>query len=304
MTSFNFSNGRCNYMNKYETILSVFETRSISRTAALFNYTQSAVSQTIKNFERELGIELFSRSKNGMEPKPYTAEILDSLRIICREEKRISNIASSLAGLESGYVRIGAVQSISYYWLPDIMKAFSDRYPNIRFELSVDGFSPLRQLLKENRLDCIFVSEYSVPDMPFLPLGKDELMLVTPKDHPFVSSRSIQLTDLNNEDFILSADGLEYETGKLFQEHHIVPRIRYKLNDDLAVLKMVEKGFGITILPRLLVDHASFDIASLPLPDKYYRTLGMAFPPGILPDHAVQTFRMFAKKWTEQNNFI
>ena len=56
-------------MNKYQTILSVCETRSISKTAALLNYTQSAVSQTIKNFEKELGLELFIRSKNGMELK-------------------------------------------------------------------------------------------------------------------------------------------------------------------------------------------------------------------------------------------
>ena len=43
-------------MNKYKTILSVCETHSLSRTAALLNYTQSAVSQTIKNFEKELGL--------------------------------------------------------------------------------------------------------------------------------------------------------------------------------------------------------------------------------------------------------
>ena len=55
------------YMNKYKTILSVCETHSLSRTAALLNYTQSAVSQTIKNFEKELGLEIFIRSKNGME---------------------------------------------------------------------------------------------------------------------------------------------------------------------------------------------------------------------------------------------
>ena len=49
-------------MSKYQTILAVCETHSISKAASKLNYTQSAVSQTIKNFEKELGVPLFKRS--------------------------------------------------------------------------------------------------------------------------------------------------------------------------------------------------------------------------------------------------
>ena len=76
-------------MNKYKTILSVCETHSLSRTAALLNYTQSAVSQTIKNFEKELGLEIFIRSKNGMELKSDMTWILESLRAICDAENAL-----------------------------------------------------------------------------------------------------------------------------------------------------------------------------------------------------------------------
>ena len=46
-------------MNKYEIILNVCETHSISKTAAQLNYTQSAISQAIKGYEKELGFPLF-----------------------------------------------------------------------------------------------------------------------------------------------------------------------------------------------------------------------------------------------------
>lgn len=111
-------------MNKYQTILSVCETRSISKTAALLNYTQSAVSQTIKNFEKELGLELFIRSKNGMELKSDMAWIKESLRTICEAENQIARTAASLSTLDSGLIRIGTIQSISYHWLPGIIKDF------------------------------------------------------------------------------------------------------------------------------------------------------------------------------------
>ena len=92
-------------MNKYKTILSVCETHSLSRTAALLNYTQSAVSQTIKNFEKELGLEIFIRSKNGMELKSDMTWILESLRAICDAENEIERTAASLVNLDSGLIR-------------------------------------------------------------------------------------------------------------------------------------------------------------------------------------------------------
>lgn len=277
-------------MSKYEIILAVCETHSISRTAEKLNYTQSAVSQTIKSFEKELGMPLFRRSRQGMEPLPNTEEIIASLRIVCREEQRIAQIAKGLTSLEKGYIRIGTIQSISYHWLPDLLKAFSARYPNIRFELTVDGFSPLREKLREHRLDCIFVSRYSVPDLPFIPLDEDELMLVTPKNHPLAEKFSISLSDIHREPFVLSSDGLDYETGKIFEQNQIQPQIRYRLNEDFAALKMVEQGFGITILPRLLLSDAPFDVCVRPFQEHYSRILGAAWAEDLTPSPAIQKF--------------
>ena len=109
-------------MNKYEIILDVCETHSISRTAEKLNYTQSAISQAIRSYEKELGFPLFKRSKSGMDLLLGTEEIIESLRIICQEENRINRLAAKLSGLDTGLIRIGTIQSISYHWLPDILK--------------------------------------------------------------------------------------------------------------------------------------------------------------------------------------
>nr|WP_317283821.1 LysR family transcriptional regulator [uncultured Sellimonas sp.] len=288
-------------MNKYQTILSVCETHSISKTASLLNYTQSAVSQAIKNFEKELGVELFIRSKNGMELKPDMTEIIKSLRVICEEEKHIFSIAASLTNLDSGFIRVGTIQSISYHWLPGIIKEFSALYPNIRFQVTIGGFDELKAKLHANELDCIFVSGFSVPEFPFFPLGNDELMLVTPIGHPLSEHLSVSLSSINNYDFILSSDGLDYETGKIFELNHISPHVRYQLNEDFATLKMVEQGFGITILPKLLLKDAPFQVCVRSFTEHYSRTLGIAFPSGSTLSHAVLKFRNFSREWSKKN---
>lgn len=285
-------------MSKYEIILDVCKTGSISKTAAKFNYTQSAVSQLIKSFEKELGLSLFKRTKHGVSLLPNTEEIVHSLETICYEEKKIQQTAADLLSLDSGYIRIGSIQSISYHWLPDILRKFSEVYPKITFDLYVEGFRPLIANLKNNKLDCIFVSRYSVPDYPFIPLGKDELMLVTPKEHPFSEQVAVSLSDVDKQDFILTCDRLDYETGKIFEMNSIRPKIRYQVNEDFAALKMVEKGFGITILPKLLLHNAPFDICVRSFTEHYSRVLGAAHLPDTQPSPATLKFLSFAEEWS------
>ncbi len=283
-------------MSKYEIILDVCNTGSISKTAAKFNYTQSAVSQLIKNFERELGISLFKRTKQGVQLLLHTGEIVRCLENICREEKKIERIVADLNSLDSGYIRIGSIQSISYHWLPDILRDFAEAYPKITFELCIEGFRPLIEKLKNDKLDCIFVSRYSVPDYPFIPLGDDELMLVTPNGHPLAEKTEVTLSDVDKKDFILTSDRLDYETGKIFEMNGIQPRIRYQVMEDFAALKMVEKGFGITILPKLLLQNAPFDVCVRSFSEHYSRVLGVAHLPGKQLSPAVLKFLSFTEE--------
>lgn len=288
-------------MGKYEIVLSVCETGSISKSAQELKYTQSAISQAIKSFEKELGLKLFYRSRQGMELMPNTEEIVKSLKKICREQARIKQIAANLNSLDAGCIRIGTIQSISYHWLPDILKEFSNLYPNIRFEMTVDGFNALEKQIHSNQLDCIFVSKYSVPNLPFISMGIDELMLATPKGHPLSEKLSVSLADINHENFILSSDGLNYETGKIFELNNITPKIRYCLNEDFATLKMVEQGFGITILPKLLLYNAPFDICVRSFTEHHSRMLGVAYSKDSEPMLVTSKFLDFVKSWSERN---
>lgn len=59
-----------------------------------------------------------------------------------------------------------------------------------------------------------------------------------------------------------------------------MPRVRYTLNDDFSVLSMVEHGFGITIMPELILRNFQFQFAVRPLDPPCFRTIGIASLPG------------------------
>lgn len=288
-------------MSKYEIILDVYRTCSFSITAEKFNYTQSAISQIVRNYEKKIGLPLFKRTHNTIEPLPNTKHIIQELQKICDAEQQIISISNQLNNLESGFIRIGTIQSIAYHWLPDILKDFSLQYPNIQFEIYVYGFRELNTLTENNKLDLCFTSEYAAPHLEFSPLGSDELLLVTPRGHKLSEKLSVPFSNIADINYISTSDKLEFETGQLFKFYNIKPNVKYELNEDFAALKMVEAGFGITILSKLLLTDAPFDICIRPFTEHFTRTLGVGCPKIENLSPAATVFLSYAQKWYHSN---
>lgn len=286
-------------MNKHNVIKTVYEMKSISCAANKLNYTQSAVSQIIKGFEKEVGVKIFKRSKSGVELMPNAEEIMKCIIEICDLEEKINNISDNLTSLDTGYIRIGTIQSIAYNWLPEILDRFSEDYPNISFDIVVDKFDELVKKVKSNQLDIIFVSEYSVPDMNFVKLYIDELVLITPVKHKLSSQITVPISKLKDEKFILSADGLSYETGIIFNRNGIDPEIKYKVNEDFTVIKLVESGFGVAILPKLLLENTPFNVSIRNFSEHYNRVLGVAYSKDIELTPVVEMFINYVKDAVE-----
>lgn len=283
-------------MNKYEIILKAYETGNITKTAESLNYTQSAVSQAINNYEKELGFAIFIRSKSGVSPTADGLRIIDSIKRIIKEEERIEEISSSVSGLHSGTIRVGAFTSVSILWLPKFMKEFNELYPNIQFELISGNYNDLITLLKKGDLNCSFLSSTTARDFCFTPLYKDEYMVICPMDHPFSRMACVPLKLLNAETFIMPGEGLDADLGAIFSENRIHPHHKYLSSDDAASLAMVETGLGITLLPRLVVDSVSNHVCSRPLKEHYYRSLGIAVRDEKYASKATLKFIDFVRK--------
>ena len=173
-------------MSKYDVILDVYENQSISKAAQKHNYTQSAVSQTIRNYEKEIGLKLFKRSKNGMEALPGTEPIFEELMHIRSANTRINQIVSNINNLDSGFIRIGTVQSIAYNWLPGVLKNFSAEYPNITFRLYVDGFQNLTEKLhKKEHTAIVMVTHDIAGALPYA----DKVLHIGPQGYFFGTRR-------------------------------------------------------------------------------------------------------------------
>ena len=99
--------------SRYEVFLKIVETRSLTRTAAFFGCTQSAVSQLVRALEADLGVTLLARSKSGVRLTAEGEYLLPSMQQIVVGERNVFERSLELQNMNAGLIRIGIFTSLS-----------------------------------------------------------------------------------------------------------------------------------------------------------------------------------------------
>lgn len=94
--------------------------------------------------------------------------------------------------------------------------------------------------------------------------------------HPLAEKETVSIHDLNDQLFLLLEHGGKTEVSDLLERHHVRPRIRFTTWEDFAIMAMVEKGMGISILPDLILKRVPYRIEIRSLAEPYYRSIGLA----------------------------
>jgi len=122
-------------MIRYEAFVKITENGSFTKTAEDLGYTQSAVSQMIKNLEEELDTSLVIRSRKGVTLTPDGEEFLPYIKNVYNAHRELIEKRNEMRGLESGIIRMGTFSSVSSNWLPGLIKKFKETYPSVHFDI-------------------------------------------------------------------------------------------------------------------------------------------------------------------------
>lgn len=264
-------------IQKYQAFVETVESGSFTEAARKLNYTQSGISRMIADLEKEWNITLLERKKNGLRLTSDGLSLLPYARKLCEEYQRLQMQVDGLNGLETGFIRIGTISSIATHWLPNIIKAFQSDYPGVDYELLIGDYSEIESWIQEGRVDCGFLILPVVKDIEYIELERDELKVIMPEGHPLAEFESIPIDRLTEDPFMLLSRGERSEISELFDSYGISPNTHLTLWDDYAVMSMVEKGLGISILPDLILKRIPYKIEIRSLDVPAYRDIVIAF---------------------------
>ena len=262
---------------KYEVFLQVAEMGNLTHAAESLGYTQSAVSRIITDLEKEWHVQLLRRGRNGARLTTAGEEILPRIRAVCNAQQELEEQVGQLHGLTFGTVRIGSFPSASIQWLPKIIKSFQEEYPDIQFEVITHAeYRGIEDMIEEGRVDCGFIALPCAGDLETIFLRRDRHMAVLPENHPLAKSKSYPITRFAEDPFIKLEDDRDREVQEILEHYHVKPNIRYKGNNDYAIMSLVENGLGVSALTELVLQRTPFHVAIRPLDPPQFREIGIA----------------------------
>ena len=264
-------------ISRYGIFIKVIENSSFTKTAEVLGYSQSAISQTVHSLEKELGVTLVNRGKNGITLTSDGTSFLPYFRTIYSAEESLKKKKEEMDGLENSTIRIGTFTSVSRNILPKLMKEFKIKYPNVHFVLQQGEYTSIEKWIQEGSIDFGFVNKDAVTSITVKPLYRDEMVAVLPLDHPLAKEKILSLNQLVNEPFILLDEGQSSVPLDAFNQLNLSPNIEYKVYDDYSILSMIRQNLGISILYELVVTGFVNDLAVIPIKESLGRTVSLAW---------------------------
>ena len=280
---------------KYRAFVQTVESGSFTKAAKELNYAQSSVSKMIADLEKEWGVTLLERNRKGLYLTSSGEQILPYVRTVLQDFQKLEGYIDQLHGVQTGTVRIGTFASVAINWLPNIFAEFQRDYPGIDCEMFLGDYEEVEQWIEEGRVDCGFIRMPSTTKLDTILLKEDAYKVVLPMGHPLAALEKINIKKLDKQPFFLLEQGGKTEVTELLEKNQVHPNIRFTTWEDFAIMSMVEKGLGISILPEMILQRIPYKIEIRPLEEPYYRKICIAMKNGKRITPTTQKFIEYLK---------
>jgi DNA-binding transcriptional LysR family regulator len=228
------------------------DTLHFTRAAERLGMAQPPLSQSISNLEREVGCELIRRRPAiGLTPAGHVL-LQHATRILHELDSSLDEL-KGLAEGSRGRIRIGFAASTLAGPLPNILKHFRKRYPDVEIELRGRRSAAQVAELAAGTIDVGLMRE--APDTPELlkqEVSSESFLLAAPANFGSATS-GVELASLKSQEFILFprevAPGLRSAIDLLFEEAGFRPRVTQPAREWFTIVGLVEAGGGLSIVP-------------------------------------------------------
>jgi LysR family hydrogen peroxide-inducible transcriptional activator len=229
---------------------------TFTRASEVEHVAQPSLSQQILKLEAELGARLFDRLPRSAKLTVFGKAFLPKAERILRELEEAKTELQEMTGNEKGDVVVGIIPTIAAYLLPKLLKGFAARHPLIAVKVIEDITPTLLQRLHDGSIDmAIAALPVTGSELATEELFEEHFYAVLPNSHRRASSKSISLTDLNREPFLLLKEGHCFRDSLIAACHKskVSPSVVFESGQFATILAMVSAGMGVSAVPAMAV---------------------------------------------------
>jgi len=233
--------------------VAIVEEGAIAAAAEREHIAASAVSKRIKELEERFGTPLLRRTNKGVVPTDAGITLLHLSRGLLHDLNNMLLQINEYSSGVRGHVRLSANISSINQFLPGELKSFSEQHPNVHIHLEENISENTMKAVTNSAADVgiITVGSY-LPELEFFPYHSDQLIVITPKEHPLSGRKKVTYRETLDFDYVGLSAGSSLHSRMLRAANELsrTLKLRIQVNSFDALCLMVEARLGIGIVPK------------------------------------------------------
>lgn len=278
-------------------------TEHITQTAKELYISQTALSSMIIGLEKELGVQLFDRSKRSIRlnqaGKLYLQYVNDVFAALDNGRCALQELT------ESAEKQVSIAMGTSQVWLP-MVRDFRKHYPECAIKQQNMTLEELIDALRSMKTDFVIASTDEIPDtnLEHVFLKKDGVYLCVPQNHRLAGRKSVYLKELEDEAYIDLPAGTPWREycAHLFKRAGVNTRTVLECDYSLRAA-LIDSEFGVALTSASAYEVDMFKPnCYIPIADEFAcREMALFWNPKRYMSKAARSFREFcASYWVGQ----
>ena len=283
-------------LNSLIVFYEVVRLKSFSKAAEVLCLTQPGVSNHIAQLEVQAGRPLLKREKGKIELTPEG-------KVISRYAERIVKISEELEKRIKGmheevkpHLNVGTTPTYSKAIMPELLESFQKTFPQVIIKLDTGSSEEMEKTLLSGKNDIVIVANPTLSKkLQAIPFLKEELVLITPKDHILSKKESISLREIKDYPLILREEGSATRKVVLsaLESMGITPSVLMEVKSTDFIKEWVAKGKGISVLiKRSILEEEKRHLKIIPLAPSLLLEISILFLKSM-------KYNMWVQKFTE-----
>jgi DNA-binding transcriptional LysR family regulator len=233
--------------------VAVAEELHFGRAATRLRIAQPALSQQVQQLERELGVQLLARSRRAVALTEPGRLFLTEARRTLAQAAAAAEVARRAAAGEAGRLRVGYVDVALWGVLPDVLRAYRERYPEVAVTLHERLPHQQLAMLRTGALDLGIGPPPPAGTVETAPVSDDPVMVALPAAHALGVRAAIHLAELAAEPWVMVPTRVPTRLGSLVTAAcaaaGFTPRVSQEARQLDALVALVSAGLGVTLVP-------------------------------------------------------
>ena len=233
---------------------------NITAAAEKLYTSQPGVSKQLKLLEEELGLQLFVRKGKSLGSVTSAGQhVIDRARMIMQEVDKIRSLASDFYHEEEGTLSIATTHTQARYVLPDVVRDFRSRYPDVNLNLHQGTSEQIADMVKTNEIDFAIAtgSHELFGDLLLVPSYHWDRKIIVPNGHPLATlDRKLTLKDLADHPLVtyVFSFGGQSSLKRAFADEGLEPDVVFTARDADVIKTYVRMGLGVGIVASMAED--------------------------------------------------